>query len=314
MTTPLAVLQFLTAEADAGQRTALIVLTGIEGSAARGVGTLMGVSERGAWQGSLSGGCVETALVGEAQRVIAGGQAEQLRIGTGSPLIDIRLPCGSGLDLLIVPMPDRGAAITMACRALADRLPATLTFTRGGDLAFAASPATTSWPKAGWEGDHFALHLLPQLRLVIAGHGEEVTALAALAHAWGADVAVLSPEQRIVDASTAYGKTVLLKSPSSNPALVLDRWSALVMLFHDHDWETALLAKAVEQAALFIGAMGSRKTQATRLETLTAAGVSAELLARIVGPIGLIPASRDPQTLALSVLAQVVAAYGAQST
>ena len=255
MTTPLSVLRFLADEAAAGQRTALIVLTGIEGSAARGVGTLMAVSDRdnaeAAWLGSLSGGCVETSLVGEAQRVIAAGRAEMLRIGAGSPLIDIRLPCGSGMDLLIVPFPDRDSAITEACKALAGRQPATLTFTRDGQVKVINEPA-----KTGWQDDLFTLHIVPQLRVLIAGHGEEVTALAALAHAWGAEVVVLSPEQRIVEASAAYGETVWLKSPGSNPSLALDRWSALVMLFHDHDWETALLAQAVGQPALFIGAMG----------------------------------------------------------
>ncbi|MEO5597579.1 MAG: XdhC family protein [Novosphingobium sp.] len=305
MTTPLSVLQFLTAEAAAGERTALIILTGIEGNAARGIGTLMGVSERGTWQGSLSGGCVETALVGEAQRVIAAGKTEQLRIGTGSHLIDIRLPCGSGLDLLIVPLPQDGRAVAQAVAALSARSTATLIFSRDGEVALAEAPAAT-----GWQADRFALHLRPPLRLVLAGHGEEVSALASLGSAWGADVMILSPEQRIIDACAGMGETLLLKSASNPPEVALDPCSALVMLFHDHDWETALLAQAVEQPALFIGAMGSRATQAVRLETLAAAGVPADLVARVVGPIGLIPASRDPQTLALSVLAQVVAAYG----
>ena len=81
------------------------------------------------------------------------------------------------------------------------------------------------------------------------------------------------------------------------------------MLFHDHEWETALLAQALGQPALFIGAMGSAATHARRLEALAAAGVGAAAASRVTGPIGLIPAARDPQTLALSVLAQVVAAY-----
>ncbi|MEP7222314.1 MAG: XdhC family protein [Novosphingobium sp.] len=307
MTAPHSILRFLTAENATGQRTALIILTGIEGSAARGIGTLMGVSERGAYQGSISGGCVEPALVGEAQRVMAAGRTESLRIGTGSPLIDIRLPCGSGLDLLIVPLPQDGRAVAQAVAALSARNTATLIFSRDGELALMDAPTAT-----GWQADRFALHLRPPLRLVLAGHGEEVTALAALGSAWGAEVMILSPEQRILDACAGMGETQLLKSASNPPALTLDPWSALVMLFHDHDWETALLAAAVSQPALFIGAMGSRATQASRLETLTAAGVSAGNLARITGPIGLIPAARDPQTLALSVLAQVVAAYGPQ--
>ena len=81
------------------------------------------------------------------------------------------------------------------------------------------------------------------------------------------------------------------------------------MLFHDHDWETALLRQALAQEALFIGAMGSARTHANRLAALEAAGVPAEQAARVCGPIGLIPAARDPQTLALSVLSEVVAKW-----
>jgi xanthine dehydrogenase accessory factor len=105
---------------------------------------------------------------------------------------------------------------------------------------------------------------------------------------------------------------VLLKTPAAHPALVLDRWSALVMLFHDHDWETALLEQGLAQEALYIGAMGSRRTHSSRLAALADAGVPSEQAARIRGPIGLIPAARDPETLALSVLAEIVAAWQAR--
>jgi len=136
-----------------------------------------------------------------------------------------------------------------------------------------------------------------------------VPALAVLARAWGADVRVLTPDERT--AAAAGGEAILLRTPAAHPALELDRHSALIMLFHDHDWESQLLIQALGQDALFIGAMGSARTHANRLQALAAAGVSEAGLARIAGPIGLIPAARDPQTLALSVLAQVVAAYNA---
>jgi xanthine dehydrogenase accessory factor len=84
----------------------------------------------------------------------------------------------------------------------------------------------------------------------------------------------------------------------------------LVLLFHDHDWEEALLAQALEQPAFFIGAMGSRATQARRLANLASRGIAPAALARLAGPIGLIAAARDPDTLALSAMAHIVAAYG----
>ena len=272
MATQLPVLQFLQSAATRAELCTLVVLTGIEGAAARGLGTLMAVSQGGQWSGSLSGGCVETALVGEALRVMATGKAELMRIGAGSPLIDIRLPCGSGMDLLFIPAPDADA-IAIASALLAARQPVTMMLARDGTLK---TRATAVGDTTGWSDECFTLRIDPALRLVIAGHGEETRLLARLAFDWGADVFVLSPDEGIVAKAAVFAKAELLKSPGRHASLVLDHWSALVMLFHDHDWETQLLVQALEQQPLYIGAMGSRTTHAGRLEALTEAGVNAE--------------------------------------
>lgn len=304
MATARAVLEFLDKAHGRGERTCLIVLAGIDGGAARGLGTLMGVTQGGEWLGSLSGGCVEAALVGEAQRAIAAGRGELLRIGKGSPLIDIRLPCGSGIDLLLLPDP-APSAVTTALGLLAARHSAALEL--GTRQAISARDATPG-ERSGWrQGERFVLRIDPQLRLLIAGHGEEVPTLAELARAWGAEVLVLTPDERT--AAACGPDSVYLAMHGPHPALVLDEWSALVLLFHDHDWEMPLLVQALAQPALLIGAMGSKATQARRLAALADAGVTARDAARVTGPIGLIPATRDPQSLALSILAQVVAAY-----
>ena len=90
-----------------------------------------------------------------------------------------------------------------------------------------------------------------------------------------------------------------------------DDWTGFVFVFHDRDWEDALLPSVLAQPAFLIGAVGSRRTHAQRLERLAVAGVAPDLVARIKGPFGLIPATRDPATLALSILAEVAGAYPA---
>lgn len=301
MATPQTVLTFLQDAAARGDRTALIVLTAVEGGAARGVGTLMGVSEVGPWCGSLSGGCTEAAMAGEARRVIASGRAEALRIGAGSPLIDIRLPCGSAIDLLIIPDPD-AAAIAQTLALLDARVPVRLA--AGDDRALVAAAASPD-DRTGPDGQGFLVRIDPQLRIVIAGHGEEVQALTRQARAWGASVLVLTPDEHLA----ADPDTIILKGQTSAVDPALDSWSALVLLFHDHDWEVPVLARALQQPALWIGAMGSRATHQRRLVALAEAGVPENLAVRIHGPIGMIPSARDPETLALSVLAEVVSAY-----
>lgn len=291
-----AIFRFLLDAAARGERAALVTITEVIGSSSRAAGTHMAVSESGASAGSFSGGCVEAAVIGEAQRVIAAGRAESIRLGADSPLIDIRLPCGGGIDLLFVPDPNE-AVICAAWEQLERRERVTLAMTQTGVLSLSADA-----------GDGFVATHEPDLRLMLFGHGAEIQALAALARAYGLAVTVFSPDQAIVARASEAGiDATWLKTPARLPAFQSDARTAIVFLFHDHDWETALLGQALEQDACYIGAMGSRRTQAERIAALIDHGVPPDRAARVVGPIGLIPATRDPATLALSVLAQIVA-------
>src|SRR5215210_1523603 len=127
MTDAGSVFRFILDASARGERTALVTITGVTGSSSRAPGTQMAVSETGAIHGSLSGGCVEAAVVGEAQRVIGTGAREHIRLGPGSPYIDIQLPCGGGLDLLILPDPP-AEVIARAVRFLEGRIPVLVSF------------------------------------------------------------------------------------------------------------------------------------------------------------------------------------------
>ncbi len=89
-----------------GERCALVTLVGVDGNSPRAEGAQMAVSETGQWSGYISGGCLEAAIALEAVAAIKAGKPRLLRYGKGSPYLDIRLPCGSGLDVFIQPMRD----------------------------------------------------------------------------------------------------------------------------------------------------------------------------------------------------------------
>lgn len=279
----LQVLRFLTDEAAAGRRGVLVTIVGTTGATARDRGTMMAVSQSGDSRGSLSSGCVEAAIVAEALEALADGAPRTVRFGAGSPYLDIRLPCGGGLELLFVPDPP---GLDVAAARLEARLPATVV-----------------------QGDFAATHV-PALRLVVIGQGPECAALIGLGLGFGTRAELLSPDAWLCAAVEAMGATAhALLTPAATPMLSADRWTAIVFLFHDHDWEPALLEQALALPAFYIGAMGSRATHAARLEALAARGVSAEAAARIVSPLGIIMAARDPATLAVSALAQIVDRY-----
>lgn len=252
--------------------TGLCTVVCIEGSFSRRVGAQLAVGPDGAIAGSLADGCLEKQLASELAE--AGGPVVK-RFGAGSPLIDFRLPCGSGLDVLIDPEPDRAA-----CRAAVARLDA-------------REPAALKLPARALPERRY----IPPLRLQLFGEGPELAALAALAETAGIE-------------TVAHGKDAL--SLGRKPeGLSADAWTAVVLLFHDHEWEQAILEWALSTPAFHIGAQGGMEARRQRLERLAAAGVPPGQLARIRSPVGAIPRSREPGVLALSVLAEIVGEYEA---
>lgn len=302
----LAIFRFLKACAERGEPAALVTLTDVTGSAARGVGEHMAVAASGAAVGSFSGGCVEAAVIAEAREVLTEGRARTVRYGAGSPYIDIRLPCGGGIDLLFVPDPDR-CEIERAISILERRMSLVVRLSEDGSLA--ASEAQEN-DRTAWRDDVLHVRHDPPLRLVVLGHGAEPGALLDVACAYGAETMLLSPQEALVEDARQKGRPAeTLRILGRSDSLTADPWTAVITLFHDHDWETDLLLQACEQNPFFIGAMGSKRTHAERRRRLIEAGGTAGQVDRVVGPVGLIHATRDPYTLAISILAQVVEAY-----
>lgn len=294
---PADILRFAVRQAGLGRRLAFATLVGISGSSSRALGSIMAVDDADGACGSLSSGCVDTAVIAEARSVIAEGRGRTVRFGEGSPYIDVRLPCGAGLDLRFTPIADLSPVVACVDR-LDRREPASLPLSAANEVE--AGPA--------W------LDLFPRLRIVVLGMGDEVLALARLASTFGAEVVAITPDAQAAASSRDICRTVIETATlgATIPALG-DRWTAFVSVFHDRDWELALLPQILRQDGFYHGAVGNARNRVARTEALAACGVPAPDLARLNGQIGLIPATRDPATLALSILAEVVGQYRAIS-
>lgn len=291
------ILRLLLTGAAEGVDGTLVTLTGIEGASSRGIGTQMAVLGDGRHAGSFSGGCIEAAVIAEAQEALAAGAGRTVRYGVGSPYLDIRLPCGGGIDLVFTPRPDPAVLAEVLAR-LERRQSASLRIAEGG-ITLAVEAETAD----------FVRTYAPPLRLVALGHGEDLTALVRLARAFGLAVEAYAPE---TDRHAAAEPGVTsMASRTALPALTGDAWTAFVFLFHDHDWEEHLLPHALAQDGFYHGAVGSARTHRARLDWLLAAGIPQARLDGLRGGIGLIPATRDPATLALSILGELVQDYQA---
>ncbi len=256
---------------------ALCTVTGIDGSWSRRLGAQLAVLPDGTTRGSLADGCLERALAQEARNAT---EPKLLRFGQGSPFVDVRLPCGSGIDVLVDPLPDR-ARLAAATAALSTRVPATLAV-------------------GGARGSTFSRRYLPKLRLVIMGSGPEVTALARLAAAQSVDVTVAAPAGEGAEVSLSLGRP---------PMVAVDSWTAIAVLFHDHEWERTILPWALATPAFYVGAQGGHTARELRQAMLAEAGLDATSRERLRSPIGLFSGARTPSVLALAILAEIVAEY-----
>lgn len=305
------IFRFLKSKSEAGQKIVLVTLIAVTGASTRNPGTHMAVAEDGSFSGSFSGGCVEAAVVSDALEVIKRGKPREIRFGAGSPYLDIRLPCGGSIDLLFTPIMDGTIALDIFDRIIR-REPLTIILdSQSVDISCKAQISN----KVSVErtGSQILVHHIPAAKIIILGHGPSVESLARLSVSYGIDCAVLSPDPVVIDNVQSLASTAkLLKTPDANVLLDPDPWTACIFYFHDHDWEAQLMKQALSSSAYYVGAMGSRKTHALRQAYLEEIGVSEKEQVRMAAPIGLIPSTRDPATLALSTLAEVVECYHRQ--
>lgn len=283
---------------------ALVTIVGIEGGAPKALGAHLAVLEDGRHVGHLSGGCVEPAIAAEVVAIAAAGRDRIIRFGRGSPFIDIRFPCGGGVDLLIHAAPD--PALLKAATERADRRhPFAIRFDPGQSRATLVEDAA---PTTGWVGEIFLRRYLPRTRLLLAGRGADFEVMARVAAAAEFDLHLMTPDESSVRDLSDLGVPIdLLRGPDRPPPLPIDPWTASVLLFHEHHWEDAILAQAAGAGGLYLGALGSVRTQAQRRERLAARGLTPAAIDRIRGPIGLIDRAREPAMLAISVLAEIAA-------
>jgi len=287
------ILGFAEEELAAGRRVAIATLTDIDGSSPRAVGAQMAIAEDGRFCGSISSGCLERAIIAEAGRTIAEGDGGVIRYGKGSRFVDVVLPCGSGVDILFT-VASAGDAITAALASLRARRSAALRF------------GTNAVMTANEDSRGFLRAYRPPIRLVIAGYGPELTLLAAIASAAGFIVCALSPDAECLATCNA-DETARLLSSSVLPEIAIDYRTACILLFHDREWERALAPLFLQSPAFYVGAVGGPKTAALRRASLQEDGLSEADIARLSAPVGLVPMTRDPSSLAVSILAEIVA-------
>ncbi|WP_299842908.1 XdhC family protein [uncultured Roseovarius sp.] len=296
----------------AGKGAALATVVETWGSAPRRVGSQLAISGEGEIAGSVSGGCVEGAVVAEALDAITAGLPVTLEYGVSDgDAFAVGLACGGTIRVLVEPvgsvMPE--AVLEDLVQARAAREPVVyLTGPAGRRLAREGHDQRFRMDRSGFEDDtetFVAIHN-PPLRLIVVGAVHIAQALVPMARIAGYDPVLIDPRESFASQARFPGETLVHEWPDDGVrGFGLDSRTALVLLTHDPKLDDPALEQALTSKAFYIGALGSTRTHAKRIERLTAAGFTEVQLARIHGPIGLDIGASGPAEIAVSILAEM---------
>ncbi|MEO0936949.1 MAG: XdhC family protein [Pseudomonadota bacterium] len=297
----------------AGRGAALATVVETWGSAPRRVGAQLVIAGDGEMQGSVSGGCVEGAVVLEAQDALAKGAARMLEYGVSDDdAFAVGLACGGTIRVLVEPvgvLPEALLEQIVAARAAREALAYVVDIEAGTrEVTGAGFEDRFRADRSGFEEDGRFVHIhAAPLRLAIVGAVHIAQALVPMARIAGFDPGLIDPRGAFGSAARFPGETILEDWPDEAlEGYGLDARTALVLLTHDPKLDDPALHIALRSGAFYIGALGSTRTHAKRVARLKAAGFSDEEIARIHAPVGLDLGAASPQEIAVSILAQML--------
>jgi len=298
----------------AGKGAALATVVETWGSAPRRVGSQLAISGAGEIAGSVSGGCVEGAVVVEALDAIEAGQPVTLEYGVSDDdAFAVGLACGGTIRVLVEPvgsvLPEAVLADLVAARAAREAV-AYVTGPGGRRLERAGHADRFRTDRSGLmeDGETFVAIHNPPLRLIVVGAVHIAQALVPMARIAGFDPVVIDPRESFATEARFPGTRLVHDWPDEAVAGIgLDPRTALVLLTHDPKLDDPALMAALRAGAVYLGALGSTRTHAKRVARLEAAGFGPEEIARIHGPVGLDIGAAGPAEIAVSILAEMIA-------
>ncbi len=311
-----------------GVRVATATVVKIERSAPRGPGAVLAVSESGEVAGSVTGGCVEPAVYEEAREVLAGGEPRLRTYGIADDqAFEVGLPCGGTVHIFIDRL--ENALVEPLVEALREERPVALTVPVSGPgvgdkrLLYLDEEVNGSVPSEArallargetglvtkGEEQIFVSSFAPRPNLYVFGAVDHAAAVARIGRFLGFRVTVCDARSRFATPERFPDVDELVVDWPDRflEAAPVDERTAICVLTHDHKFDIPLLKVALRTSAGYVGAMGSRRTNAERAERLTEEGVSEDELGRLHAPIGLDIGSRSPEEVAIAIAAEIVA-------
>lgn len=326
--------------ADKSDSIALATVIQTWGSSPRRAGAKMALTPDGKITGSVSGGCVEGAVFDTGIEVLKSNRPQLLHFGVADETAwEVGLACGGSIDIFVKPLDKE---IFRPLRSvLVDEQPAVLvTVVRGSDellgremlirddggvtgtISDELNEQVLNLAKetlAGGESRRAMLNedneifmevILPPPTLIAVGGVHITIALMALAKTLGYRTVVVDPRSAFGNEERFPNVDQLIQKwpDEAFQQIQLTRSTAIAMLTHDPKLDDPALKVALPSSAFYIGALGSKTTQAKRRQRLLEEGLTEEQLNRLHGPIGLKIGAGTPEEIAMSIMAEIVAA------
>jgi xanthine dehydrogenase accessory factor len=311
---------------DAGRQAALATVVETWGSAPRPVGSQLAVSADAEIMGSVSGGCVEGAVVSEALEAMEDGEPRVLEFGVSDDeAFAVGLACGGRIRVMVEPVGrGRGPDVQMIrdlCAARAARRQVAYvvdidTWDRllmdgaaGCPLGEAVRRAFRE-DRSGFsqldDGHWFVGVHNPPLRMAVVGAVHIAQPLMVMARALGYDATLIDPRDAFGSAARFPGERIVHEWPDAALAAHgLDARTAVVTLTHDPKLDDPAIRAALAADVFYLGCLGSPKTHAKRVARLQEAGFTPDQIARIHAPVGLDIGAKSPAEIAVSILAEI---------
>lgn len=310
------------------------------GSSPRRAGAKMALTPDGKITGSVSGGCVEGAVYEAGVDILKSNRPQLLHFGVADETAwEVGLACGGSIDIFVKPldaaffsalrstlMEEQPAVVATVVRGpekivgreMLVREDATVTGTLGNGLDkqsvdLARETLAQGESRRVMVQDDVEVFLevtLPPPTLIVIGGVHITVALVVLAKILGYRTVVIDPRSAFGTAERFPNVDRLIQHwpDDAFQQVPITQSTAIVMLTHDPKLDDPALKIALASPAFYVGALGSRTTQSKRCQRLLVDGLTEEQLNRLHGPIGLDIGAGTPEEIAISIMAEIVAA------
>ena len=305
------------------------------GSSPRPIGSAMAISEDLEMIGSVSGGCVEGAVVKKAKEVLESGQPQHLSFGVADEdAWAVGLSCGGKMQVLLEPFIaytqnevwqalhtalDNNQGCVLISKINNESHEHLLVFPDGKTIGNAPVALAEAGLKAYKERNHqiaehdgaaYFVQVFPRKsQMIIIGAAHITVDLVNFANQFGFETVVIDPRG-------IFANKTQFSSPPEQliadwPAEVMgqftfDPYTYAVILSHDPKIDDQALHHLLRSEVAYIGALGSKRTHAKRIARLEKAGYTPEEIDRIHGPIGVNINAKTPKEIALSIIAEII--------